>query len=103
MPGNPAGGKKRVVILGGGRLRANQSPAVGMPVISMIFGKESGCQGEPWHLSKGEKMAQSLRDKLDSVVWNYVKDNCPEKLEPMEWYREGGIHDTLMKLLEVTE
>ena len=48
-------------------------------------------------------MAQSLRDKLDSVVWNYVKDNCPEKLEPMEWYREGGIHDTLMKLLEVTE
>ena len=45
-------------------------------------------------------MAQSLRDKLDSVVWNYVKDNCPEKLEPIEWYCEGGIHDCLMKLLE---
>jgi len=97
---NPDVGKKRVVISRG------SSWTVGMPVTSMIFGKESGCQGDsslPWHLSKkGEEMYDSrteegmgsdLRWALDDIISKYTD------LPSYEYYRENGVYEHLKGII----
>ena len=91
MACNPDAGKKRVVIQPG------SSAAVGMPVTSMVFGKESGAGGTVSSpvLSKGGKMelnsSSFFSKKGDHPVVTMTKTDDPLADWPFMIRLSGGL------------
>jgi hypothetical protein len=98
---NPDVGKKRVVISRG------SSWTVGMPVISMIFGKESGAGDcKPRHFPKEGDMEFAIKepiDQIDQLIWKWCEVNRPESAKPGSWYKENGIHERIKALVAVIQ